>query len=109
MITLRQSINEAIKSSADFSGMKILLVDLKAPSGERYKVTLFPNIGEAIPDVDVEAGRTILTQFAKRRDIYSLIINKRWLICKTGDIVKDVTIPLKSVADTATDKNDIIG
>lgn len=109
MITLRQSINEAIKSSADFSGMKILLVDLKEPSGERYKVTLFPNIAEAIPDVDIEAGRTILTQFAKRRDIYSLIINKRWLICKTGDIVKDVTIPMKSVADTTTDKNDIIG
>ena len=109
MLTLRQSIDEAIKSSVDFNGMKILLVDLKAPSGDRYKVLLFPNMAEAIPDIDVEAGRTVLTQFAKRRDIYSLIINKRWLICKTGDIVKDVTIPMKPVADTVTDKNDIIG
>ena len=57
----------------------------------------------------MEAGRTVLTQFAKRRDIYSLIINKRWLICKTGDIVKDVTIPVKSVSNTEIEKNDIIG
>ena len=109
MLTLRQSIDEAIKSAVDFDGMKILLVDLKAPSGDRYKVLLFPNIVEAIPDIDVEAGRTVLTQFARRRDIYSLIINKRWLICKTGDIVKDVTIPVKSVSNTEIEKNDIIG
>ena len=41
MLTLRQSIDEAIKSAVDFNGMKILLVDLKAPSGDRYKVLLF--------------------------------------------------------------------
>ena len=34
---------------------------------------------------------------------------KTWAQCKTGDIVKDVTIPVKSASNTEIEKNDIIG
>ena len=109
MVSLSQSIDEAIKSAADFSNMRILLVDLKGVTSDKYRVMLFPNIAEAIPDIDIEAGKTILQRFATKRDLYSLIINKRWLICKTGNEVKDVTIPMKTNAESTADKNDIIG